>query len=121
MRDSTRLLATLIIWTAFTAIMGIIGGALVTADATLEWGGWLVVLLIVLAIVGAVISGTQAVWNFRPDTSEEQRTSAAKAKRTGQDRVRRLVESLDDDEIYDLESLLLAREENPETAAHRRP
>ena len=42
------------------------------------------------------------------DDNEQQ----AKAKRTGRSRVERLIEALDDDEIYDLELLLRSREDS---------
>jgi flagellar motor component MotA len=119
MRDNTRLLATLIIWAAFTIIIGIIGAMLVTAEAVLDTGGTVALLIILLALLAVVGSSTQAVWGARSADDADEQTRRAKDKRTGRSRMERLIEALDDDEIYDLESLLLSREES--AARHKEP
>jgi flagellar motor component MotA len=118
MRDNTRLLATLIIWGGFTIIIGIIGGLLATSDTTIDLGGAIIVLIILLSLMALVGTSMQAVWSAQPGRADEDESARlAKAKRTGSRRVERLIESLDDDEIYDLETLLLSREDS---AAHHK-
>lgn len=112
MRDNTRLLATLVIWSAFTIIIGIIGAMLVTGDAELDTGGTVALLIILLALIAAVTGSTQSVWGARFADDADQQARRAKDKRTGRSRAERLIEALDDDEIYDLESLLLSRDES---------
>jgi flagellar motor component MotA len=108
MRDNTRLLATLIIWGGFTIVIGILGGLLATSDTTIDLGGAIIVLIIVMSLMALVGTSMQAVWNAQPGHADEDESARlAKAKRTGSRRVERLIESLDDDEIYDLETLLL--------------
>jgi cobalamin biosynthesis protein CobD/CbiB len=119
MRDNTRLLATLIIWGAFTVIIGIIGGLLATADTTLDLGGAIILLIIILSLMALVGSSMQAVWNAQSASADDDESARlAKAKRTGSRRVERLIDQLDDDEIYDLEALLLSREDS---ATRRKP
>jgi hypothetical protein len=113
MRDNTRLLATLIIWGGFTIVIGIIGGLLATSDTTIDLGGAIIVLIIVLSLMALVGMSMQAVWGVQSSSAEDDESARlAKAKRTGSRRVERLIESLDDDEIYDLEALLLSREDS---------
>jgi flagellar motor component MotA len=116
MRDNTRLLATLIIWGGFTIVIGIIGGLLATSDATIDLGGAIIVLIIVLSLMALVGTSMQAVWNAPSgSTADDEAARLAKAKRTGSRRVERLIEQLDDNEIYDLEALLLSHREDSAT------
>lgn len=107
MRDSVRLTATLIIWLAFIITMAVLlttpTGAVSQADGPTVFG-------IVLVIALAAMASTVAVWAALRDKGAELQ-SRSKAKRSGGSRIERLVEALDDDEIYDLEALLLARDE----------
>jgi hypothetical protein len=121
MKDTTRLLATLIIWGAFTVIIGIIGGLLTASHATLDGVDTIVLLIIILSLMALVGSSTQAVWTAKTGSADDdEAVRLAKAKRTGSRRVERLIEQLDDDEIYDLEALLLSQRED-NTASHRNP
>jgi flagellar motor component MotA len=116
MRDNTRLLATLIIWGAFTIIIGIIGGLLATSNTTIDLAGAIIVLIIILSLMALVGTSMQAVWGAQPGGAEDDESARlAKAKRTGSRRVERLIEQLDDDEIYDLEALLLSHREDSAT------
>ena len=122
MRDNTRLLATLIIWGTFTIIIGIIGGLLATSNTTLDLAGAIIVLIIVLSLMALVGTSMQAVWGAgaQPGSAEDDESARlAKAKRTGSRRVERLIEQLDDDEIYDLEALLLSHRDE-DSATHDR-
>lgn len=118
MRDFFRLITTVIIWGAFVPVVGVIlsspaGGAIERMN-----GGEIIALVAILT-AGAVAM-TYAVWHSgfqRGQFGDYQRAQSSepanrsKTKRSPQDRVERLVDALDDDEIYELESLLLAREQ----------
>jgi len=114
MRDSARLGATLIIWLAFTVTMAVLlttpTGAIAEADGATVFG-------IVLIMAVAALVSTVAVWAATRDKGAELQ-SRSKAKRSGGSRIERLVETLDDDEIYDLEALLLARDEQARERRH---
>ena len=120
MKDTTRLLATLIIWGAFTIIIGIIGGLLAASHATLNGVDTIVLLIIVLSLMALVGTSMQAVWTATTNSAnQDDDARLAKAKRVGSRRVERLIEQLDDDEIYDLEALLLSHRDE-DSATHDR-
>lgn len=107
MRDGARMVATVIIWLAFSVTTAVLlttpTGAIADADGPTVFG-------IVLVMALAALMMTASVWvALRGKEGELQ--SRSKAKRSGGSRIERLVEALDDDEIYDLEALLLARDE----------
>lgn len=113
MRDSTRTIATLIIWVAMASL---IGGLLTTSTGAISRanGATLFGIVLVLSIMGMVSTAT--IWLAgRGSAAESAETSRAKAKRQGRSRIERLIQDLDDDEIYDLEAMLLARDDD----AHR--
>ena len=116
MKESVRLVATGIIWTAFTIIMGIIAATVSTSDSISDVGG-LIILAIVLCLTVGVTLSTRAVWQASGAESDEQ---TFKLKRSDPRRIERLIETLDDDDIYDLETLLLAREQDADQRHHRR-
>jgi hypothetical protein len=60
-------------------------------------------------MAAAVASSTSTIWGSHSEADRE--LDAAKTKRTSRARIERLVESLDDDEVYELEALLLDRDE----------
>ena len=113
MRDVMRLIATTIIWGVFAAIAGVILTGPTGPSAAMN-GGELVALMTIFMI--GVIAVTYAVWHngFNLGRAEPHNTAAdrprSKYKRTHDDRVGRLIDDLDDDEIYELEALLLARD-----------
>lgn len=110
MRDIYRVYATLIIWVTF----GVMTLALFTIPSSVfnnASAGVLLGVLIVLAI--AATTGTMAAWDALDGSSSTEVhsvSSSAKEKRSLQNRMTRLVDDLDDDEIYELEALLLDRE-----------
>ena len=112
MRDFWRLAATITIWGMLTLVMifTITSG---TGPISHADGGQVTAIVTVLAIAATI--GTAAIW--RGSSGDDRRVDTTniargKNKRTGRDRIERLIQTLDDDEIYDLESLLLAREED---------
>lgn len=103
--DSSRLLATLVVWGSFTSLFIFLFFALAWtgADVTMVLAFFMLVMF--LAMLAGVIRATEAIWASIPVED------SAKAKRAQSSRVRRLVDSLEDDEIYELEELLLARDD----------
>jgi hypothetical protein len=106
-----------VVWIGFTIITSTmltsVTGPLANANGAVVFG-------IVLVLAFTALISTLAVWvGGRPDHEAELDTRAAKAKRTNRNRVERLIESLDDDEIYDLEALLLSRDQDGELPRRR--
>jgi hypothetical protein len=113
MRDSTRLFATLVIWIAFAAmvstLMTSVTGAIAKAGGAELFG-------IILVLAATALISTLAIWVGGDRSSGGTSASAAsrsKTKRVGRgDRIERLVDQLDDEDIYELEAMLLARDRN---------
>lgn len=104
-----RIIATLLVWVMFTVIvislLTSVTGAISNASGSEVFG-------IVVAIAAAAAISTAAIWSAgsRDEGEESMSRSIAKAKRRRSRRAEELLESLDDEEIYDLEALLLSRE-----------
>jgi hypothetical protein len=109
MHDTTRLIATLIIWLAFALVMGVVGLVLILSKVDFNLMIAALVFGIVAIMAAAVTSSTGSIWGSHRETDRE--LDATKSKRTSRARIERLVESLDDDEVYELEVLLLDRDE----------
>lgn len=101
-----RLLATVAIWTAFM-VTAIVLFDKATGQFSRPISEWSLIAIMAL-ISGAACVGTYAVWHsaLRDEGREKQ-------KRVQSRRIARLVETLDEDEIHDLETLLAARENLP--------
>ncbi|MBN1680245.1 MAG: hypothetical protein JW966_08125 [Anaerolineae bacterium] len=118
MNSLARLGATMTIWIAFAAVTATLiqertgyGGSRIS-EATL--------LLVTALIAYAAVKGTQAVWQQESEPIRRQLPlNMAKAKHGNHDRVARLVEALEEDELYDLEALLLARENDTQRFGRR--
>ena len=110
MRETTRGIITLLIWVGFLLMTGTMLTTPTGAVATVD-GGALFGIMAVSGLVAIVM--TFAVWNggFRdPNTERDLALSGrgSKPKRVGQhDRIERLLATLDDDDVYELEALLL--------------
>jgi hypothetical protein len=66
---------------------------------------------LVLVLLGAAVAGTRAVWQVVRETAAyDKAVRATKAKRSHTRRVARLIDELDDEDVYDLEALLVDRE-----------
>lgn len=103
-----RMIATAVIWIAtIAAVITLLTsptGAIAEADGATAFG-----IVLVLAIAAAL--STLPIWlSAREPRPQARAIPVAKAKRHQQDRIERLVEALDDDDIYELEALLLARD-----------
>ncbi len=112
MNDSMRLAATVIIWIAFTLMMALIAAAVIITGTIIEGPMAVVILAIMLMLTVAVTSSTRAIWQSSAQ-AERPGGSRVRAKQKHRDprRIERLIEDLDDDDVYDLEALLLAREQ----------
>ena len=113
MENGTRLVATLIVWGGMVGVMGMLVGATMSAD-NIDLVGQIMLFIIVLALFEAVKTSTQAIWSRVGRTAEPPRESLplAKSKRTMQNRVDRLLDELNETELYDLEARLLARQDD---------
>jgi len=103
-----RIIATLLIWSGFTAItislLTSVTGAITRASGAEVFG-------IVLVIALAAAISTAAVWTGTPGYTSGADRALAKAKRRRPRSAEDVLNSLDDEEIYELEALLLARED----------
>lgn len=95
MREWVRLFATGLIW-GMLAVILTTGG---------RFTGEMVPLAFILGIAATI--STAAIWNSGGGSQRTEDEIARKAKRN--DRVSRLVDKLDEDEVYQLEELLAAR------------
>jgi hypothetical protein len=112
MRELIRLIATLTIWIVFATVMGVTLSS-PTGPLNNANGGEITGIVAIMAAAATI--STVVIW-YGAKREESRESSAAhiargKIKRIERDRVGRLIESLDDNEIYDLEALLLARHE----------
>lgn len=114
MREIIRIIATTIIWSVFLAVVGVsLTG--VTGPISQMNGGEVVALMTVL-MAGAVAM-TYAIWHsgFQREHADDYAARLSKSKRARPDRISRLIDDLEDEEIYELEALLLDRERSERT------
>ncbi len=101
-----RVIATVVIWIAFSIISSTlftsVTGAIANADGVVVFG-------IFLVLAFAAMISTIAVW-FGGRGSQDE-IPVSKQKRLERTRVDRLISQLSDDEIYELEARLLAERE----------
>jgi hypothetical protein len=113
MRENARLTATLVIWIIF-AIMT--SAMLTSATGPISRAGDNAIFGIVALLAATAAFSTLVVWVGGGRGASERDRAAhlarGKRKRAGSDRIERLIADLDDDEIYDLEALLLARDQS---------
>ncbi|NDJ79374.1 MAG: hypothetical protein GYB65_24250 [Chloroflexi bacterium] len=120
MSEKGRIFATLIVWAATTIMMGILAGVVVALDMDMDYISGGMIALVALVLVIAAFRATEVIWTGQISDEVGTRTTrvaGGKAKRNHHHqpgRMERLLEALDDDDIYDLEALLLAREEERE-------
>lgn len=103
-----RVLISLVIWIGVLSLIAASFTA-VTGPITRANPGELLGMAAVL-IIGAAL-GTAALWTGA-GSQEETDEQRGKSKRVRPSRVERLIDDLDDDEVYELEALLLARDEH---------
>ncbi len=121
MKESIRLAATIIIWIALAAVLG---STLTSPTGAIGTASGPTVLGVVAVLAFAAMVSTVAVWfgggRSVAQTPDETHFAQGKHKRIdptrlGQDRLARLIDSLEDEDIYDLEALLLARDQESRT------
>ncbi|HEX3053571.1 MAG TPA: hypothetical protein VHP83_23125 [Aggregatilineaceae bacterium] len=103
-----RSLSTIIIWGVLAFLLAMMltspTGAVANANGAVLFG-------IVLVLTVAATLSTLAIWVGGAKREEEEVHHIAKAKRAYSNRVERLLEDLDDNEIYELEQRLLEGEQ----------
>lgn len=105
MDETSRMVSTVFVWIALAVSVGLFFGI---APAEMAAAG--TIIIAILALVAW--ASTRAIWQgARSDAEPIQ--DAEKTKRSNRERIGRLVEALDEDEIVELETLLLAREDGP--------
>ncbi len=110
MRDLARLFATVIIWIGF---LGLTGAALTSPTGAIANANSAAIVGMMAVTAAAALAVTYAVWHsgFQGNRERDDMARARarlKQKRRGR-RVEDLIDSLDDDEVYELEALLLAQ------------
>ena len=110
MRDMARLMATVIIWIGF---VGLTVSALTSPTGAIANANGAAIVGMMAVMAAAELAVTYAVWHGGFGSSQDTKALAQararlKQKRRGR-RVEDLIESLEDDEIYELEALLLAQ------------
>ena len=108
MKDMARVIATTFIWGAFAGMMIAI---LVSSTGPMVHASGFTVMMVTGMLTAAASVGTYAVWNSgqAPDGSGYGAT-VNKAKRIRPTRMSDLIQTLNDDEVYELEELLLSHE-----------
>jgi hypothetical protein len=118
--NDRRFQATIVIWLALVAIVGILAGVVIASGFSVDlWAGVMLFVLMLSTIIGVTVS-TEAIWGVeKRETGDRafghrdhfgQREQVGKMKRDPY-RIDRLMDDLSEDEIYELESRLLARED----------
>jgi membrane protein implicated in regulation of membrane protease activity len=113
MQDQFRFMATVGVWAAVALILMTLFITLAAAGAVIEGGAAVLILIFALFLVGMAGFSTSRIWQGAAarGLDHDAERQAHKAKRDLSGRIARLVESLDEDEIVELETLLLARED----------
>ncbi len=107
-----RFWATAVIWTGVT-VTTITLFSIQSSQTPRPFSEPMIFALVLMIIAGAV-GATRAVWQAVREVSAQERAAhAAKAKRSHWGRIERLIDSLDldEDDVYDLETLLRDREQ----------
>ncbi|MFC1959580.1 hypothetical protein ACFLYO_02610 [Chloroflexota bacterium] len=113
MQSRERLWATIAIWIPYTIIITSFLLAATIAGSHLHEDTMFGIVLVISAAAALVI---RAIWRGLGQAKEAEKATIAeqsgKSKRYDQDRLARLIEQLDQDEVIELETLLLARDES---------
>ncbi len=113
MHERYRFLTTAIIWLAFAGIVVAIVVGLTATTAEIPEAAFLAIVLFMMFLTAITGFSTARIWRgAMPMLAEHYETEqqARKVKRASQERIKRLVETLDEDEIIELETLLMAQE-----------
>ncbi len=113
MDDRYRFLSTGIVWTAYAIVLVGLFFALIAGKPVLDELGMTILGVFVLFLTAVAGITTSTIWRSaerRADASFGAQ-EAGKVKRKLSDRVGRLLEQLDEDEIIELETLLTVRQD----------
>lgn len=110
MNDWTRFLSTAVVWVMYGLIVAGVMAMAMSPSFDEEW------IIAVVALMVTVVAGyaTRMIWRFSPAVDEAPvRTTQGRAVSKGKrgNRLARLVDDLSEDEIVELETLLLSRED----------
>lgn len=112
MNDLARFGATLVVWAATAAMVITVVVVLGASGAVLNTASLAVVAVALLIVLAVAARTTETIWESgRALPGQAQQAAATKDKRRVSGRVARLVDTLDDDELIELETLLMVRDE----------
>lgn len=104
MNETLRFLTTAVIWLAYA---GTVIAAIITGSRLEDW-----VIGLVIVIFGVLAAyATRSIWRVAQPPETVLARQGSKAKRDASDRIGRLIEALDEDEIIELETLLAVRQD----------
>ncbi len=114
MNQVGRAFVTLVIWIGVFSVIGTtftsVTGPIANVGSSSLLG------LAAILMIGAGVS-TAAIW--KESSAPAQDTRASKFKRAQPSRVQKLISELDDEEVYELETLLLARDDQQQSSTRR--
>lgn len=111
MNDRYRFLSTGIVWVAYAVVMVSLFAALAISQPQFDVLLLVFVAAFVLGLTAVAGFSTGSIWRGASVGAAPAAKQAEKAKRMASERVERLVETLDEDEIIELETLLLTRQD----------
>lgn len=114
MNQAGRAFVTLVIWIGVFSVLGTTFTSVTGPIANM--GSSSLLGFAAILIIGAGIS-TVAIW--KDSSAHAEDTRASKLKRAQPSRVQKLISELDDDEVYELETLLLARDDQQQSSTRR--
>ncbi|NPV66289.1 MAG: hypothetical protein HPY64_04000 [Anaerolineae bacterium] len=112
MDDRYRFLSTGVVWTAYATVLITLFIALVAGQPPVNETLMIMLGVFVLFLTSVAGMATATIWRAggrRAAASPYVQQEAGKAKRDVSDRIGRLIEALDEDEIIELETLLAVR------------
>lgn len=116
MQQAGRVIVSLVIWIGMFSVLGSSLTSAVGPVQNMNSGELLG--LVAIFMLGAAIA-TAALWTGNKETAISVDERRSKTKRAQPTRVQRLIDDLDDDEVYELETLLLSREDQQNASTKR--
>lgn len=111
MDDRYRFLSTAIVWVAYAVVMVALFAALSLGAPQFDVLMQIFVAAFVLGLTAVAGISTAMIWRGAGGHAAASPEQAAKAKRVASERIERLVDALNEDEIIELETLLLTRQD----------
>ena len=110
MNEKYRFFTTFTIWMAFAAVLITLFVSLAATGANMDEMAMIMIASFVITLTVVAGISTGLVWRGAGAGSAES-VEAQKGKREVSNRIERLVEQLDADEVVELETLLMARQD----------